>query len=432
MSYEQRPFPGGSTFMMRRILVITDLGHASPRIPGIVKHLPKYGWEATIITPSMSDKQKRLFLLQDERELLLRETTGFAMAYQDPEQSTPWRTFIRRVLKKLGLLQYIAYPDEHRRWVRHAERSAQQALMQSGFDVVLSSSSPVTAHMIARRISTLYGLPWVADLRDLWTQNHNYPFSRIRKFFEARLERISLSKAHALITVTPQWQRTLEAIYGNKVSWLPNGYNPACPRPLPAQEEERFLISYMGHVYAGKQDIAGFLDAFNDWIMQNRIAQGKAVFRYFGRSSQLVERLATRWPTLFKTHVEVHLEIPRSVSQEVQKQSDLLLLLNWCDPEEKGVAPTKLYEYLGTGVQILATGGFGGDYVEQVLITTRAGEYCRSKEEIIRALSKRYAVFEEKGHTTTVKLSEEVKHFSYPRISARLADLLERVAASGT
>ena len=68
----------------------------------------------------------------------------------------------------------------------------------------------------------------------------------------------------------------------------------------------------------------------------------------------------------------------------------MLLLLNWEDTEEKGVAPTKMHEYLATSSPILASGGFGGDYVESLLSETKEGTYCRTKPEVLQHVNSYY------------------------------------------
>ena len=38
-------------------------------------------------------------------------------------------------------------------------------------DVLYSTSSPVSAHLVALLVSRATGIPWVADFRDAWTKN---------------------------------------------------------------------------------------------------------------------------------------------------------------------------------------------------------------------------------------------------------------------
>jgi hypothetical protein len=73
--------------------------------------------------------------------------------------------------------------------------------------------------------------------------------------------------------------------------------------------------------------------------------------------------------------------VDRDRAHQLQRDSDLLLVLNWDDPKQKGVESTKLFEYLGAGVPILSTGGFGGDAIERILKETSTGFYARDQLE---------------------------------------------------
>ena len=57
---------------------------------------------------------------------------------------------------------------------------------------------PTTSHIIAKELVKRKKIPWIADFRDLWTQNHYYTYSGIRHFFEKRLELDTVSSANAL------------------------------------------------------------------------------------------------------------------------------------------------------------------------------------------------------------------------------------------
>ena len=76
-----------------------------------------------------------------------------------------------------------------------------------------------------------------------------------------------------------------------------------------------------------------------------------------------------------------HGVIPRKEILEKQRQSQLLLLLDWNDPKELGVCPGKLYEYLAAQRPVLSVGGYNG-VVKDLLEETDAGFYCRTETEI--------------------------------------------------
>jgi hypothetical protein len=64
----------------------------------------------------------------------------------------------------------LCFPDEAWSWLlefRVIERIARSERP----DIILSTSQPNTCHIIAARLAARHGVPWAADLRDLWSQN---------------------------------------------------------------------------------------------------------------------------------------------------------------------------------------------------------------------------------------------------------------------
>jgi glycosyltransferase involved in cell wall biosynthesis len=219
-------------------------------------------------------------------------------------------------------------------------------------------------------------------------------------------------------------QRILEQDYGPKISWIPNGYFPRKKTHGRKHQSSRFTISYTGQIYDKRQDIGSFLDALNTLVLEQKADRSRLVFRYYGSSGSIVLRHRYKWPDLFSTNVEINDQVPLEESYRLQDGSDMLLLLNWNDPLEKGIATTKLNEYLSTGVPILATGGFSGDYVEYILKLTGAGYYCPTKEQIVLRLAKAYREYIEKGYVSMDREISNTRDFCYDHLAQKLAMVL--------
>lgn len=69
---------------------------------------------------------------------------------------------------------------------------------------------------------------------------------------------------------------------------------------------------------------------------------------------QLARRLAAQYA--LQSIVQVHDSIPYKEALRAQREADVLLLLLWNDPREKGIYTGKLFEYIGAGRPILAIG----------------------------------------------------------------------------
>ncbi len=423
---------------MKKVLLIANLGHASPRIPGIAKYLSHFGWKATILTPKMSSKQKELFLSDHGEGLHIVETEGYALHYgyhpaaTQPERAPSFLIRFKRVvsrrLKKI-VSEIKNYPDSEIAWKKHAVKKAEVLIKENSYATLLSSSSPITCHLIAKEIKKRYSIPWVADLRDLWTQNHNYPFSRIRKVIERKLELNTISSADELVTVSPQLAQQLEALHSRKkVYVITNGFDHYAQGN--AERPEKFTLVYTGQIYPGKQNCYITLQAINELIEEKIIPNDAVEFHYFGPTKEMIKEEIARQGSseLCEKYCKLYDPISRTESLKKQLASQLLILFNWEDKTEKGIATTKFYEYLGTGRPIIATGGYGGDFLESLLQKTDAGNYCRSVKEIKECLVSYYSEYTENGYVAGKGNKEAISAFSYKRIAGKLAEIFNRVS----
>jgi hypothetical protein len=103
------------------------------------------------------------------------------------------------------LLDTLAVPDMQVTWLPFAIAKGFQIIRSEKVDVIFSTSSPETAHLVAYGLSKLTGKPWVADFRDGWLFE---PLKKIlrrlnwRQRIEQRMEQLVVAQAHAVTTVS--------------------------------------------------------------------------------------------------------------------------------------------------------------------------------------------------------------------------------------
>ena len=73
-------------------------------------------------------------------------------------------------------------------------------------------------------------------------------------------------------------------------------------------------------------------------------------------------------------YVNLNQIIPRGEVIKKQRESQILLLLNWNDPKETGIYTGKIFEYLAAGRTILSIGAVSG-VVGELLEQTKAGVF---------------------------------------------------------
>ncbi len=434
---------------MKKVLIITNLFHSSPRIPGLSKYLPEFGWEPVVLaTPLGENPEARLGPPND----FTKRVRTIEVPYKDPipflkrlggfgseegsrvqlekrfgkERGGIVKPILRKLIIWAGAI--IAYPDEMRWWRTPAVRTASAMLRKEHFDAILTSSSPVTSHRIAKELVRRFRLPWAADMRDLWTQNHNYLHPAIRKFFETRLEMRTLSAADAFTTVSEPLVAHLKSRYpGTPATSIPNGFDPEKVNEPPIATSKEFSISYTGTIYPEKQDHAKILDALRELIMEDAIDPSRTKLRFYGVPQPWL-RTAAEARGLGSV-VEQPGMRSRTEIGNIQKWSQVLLVFAWEDPKETGVLPTKLYEYFAARRPILVTGGTTGERFREMLDEAKAGSHPMTVQEIKKVLLAYYEEYVRTGSVSYRGDARAMDRYSYRSMANEFAKVLDGVVA---
>jgi len=415
---------------VNKVLIVVNLGDASPRIPGLAKYLAEFGWESFILTPPMEEK-----FSSPPSGFKVVETIGYKRtdvryyARDHFESRKPYRKikpFLKFFYRRFSEIRH--YPDRQKDWVPFALKSARDLLASQTIDALLTSSPPAIAHIVARQLKEEHRIPWVADFRDLWTQNHNYPYSRFRKFFEKKLELKTLSTADALVAVSKPMADKLTMLHGEKqVFTITNGFDPEKMGATEVDLTLKFTITYTGQIYK-KQNTEKLLVALRDLISEGTLDRNDVEVRIFGPANEELKKQAERFG--LAGVVVQYGTVSREVCFQRQKESQLLWQITWEDPVEKGAYSGKIFEYLGAHRNILATGGFGGDVVEELIKETNSGFYCSNVEDVKTALRKLYSEYKAKGFVLYHGDLEKIDKYSYREMAKRFADILEDLKCS--
>lgn len=131
----------------------------------------------------------------------------------------------------------------------------------------------------------------IADFPDLWSQNHNYGYSPLRRMVDRRLEVKTLSKADALITVSELWAEKLGILHkGKPVYTITHGFDPAEVNILLAKLTAKFTITYTGSVYAREQNPSNLFAAIRDLISDGTMNPNDIPFRFYGTGEIWLDR----------------------------------------------------------------------------------------------------------------------------------------------
>ena len=271
------------------------------------------------------------------------------------------------ILKRL--VRGVAYiPDPRGGWIPFAVREGSRLIRDSRPDVLIASSGPASSLIVAAVLGRRFGIPWVADLRDLWVDNHDYPLPEWRRPWDRALEGRVLRSAAGLVTVSEPLASRLTR-FGRPVEIVLNGYDdedyPRVTVAQPSNTSEVLRIVYTGTIYRQQSPAPLFeaVRALKESSRRIRIA-------FFGSPPDAIMPAAAQ--SGVTELIEIHPAVPRAVALKEQQSADVLLHLLWNDTSQPGVYGAKIFEYLRAGRPVLAVGSTA-NVSARLVIERRAG-----------------------------------------------------------
>lgn len=352
---------------MKKVLLISTqypTPGAGTRTAGLVKYLPTFGWEVTMITPSMPR------LIKAGRNVVETPAGDYISAIKARLGVRPGESVTQRMGAPggpnadpaatasvvLALKSVLAYPDERRGWIRPAIRAANELFPSatSRPTALLSTSPAVSGHVVADRLARHWRTPWVADLRDLWTGNPYHRQIRLRELLDARLERRTLDRAQSLSTVSEELAAALNRRHGSEVAVITNGFDPDELRPDTSSTNAIFTITHTGGMYGGKRDPSALLLAMRQMIDVGELNEHAVQVNFFGPREVWLDGMIRKMRLDACVRQNDYVNPKQAIA--AQRASHLLLLLTWDDPADRGTCPVKLFEYMAARRPILALG----------------------------------------------------------------------------
>jgi glycosyltransferase involved in cell wall biosynthesis len=410
------------------------------------KYLGEFGWEPTVLTPSDGPSQIRC----PEDDGLLQGVRVVKTGYTDvvnrvrdftrlPKRGPSLRRDHARTASSSAggargwLREMLSIPDEHVGWYRHAVREGTRVALEERFDCLYSSSPPETSHLIARALKDRLGIPWVADVRDPWSGYHHTRAPRLKALLQKRLDRRTLSKVNAMITVSWSFASAFERIYGKRVRVITNGFDGedfAGAPQTPQSPHEKFTLLYTGKIHRRYQNPEPLFAALKELIEEGK-AQQKRVqvhFNTFGQNQPDFDAMKKAYG--LDSVVQVFGPVGYRECMRKLMDADVLLLVDWDGEDEisRGVVPAKVFDYMGARRPILVITGRGESDLSRIVSETGCGTLCRDKDGIKAALERYYREFIQRGGTRWDGADERMAHFTRRALTSKLAEVLNEAS----
>ena len=320
-----------------------------------VQHLPSLGWQPLVLSA-----HPRAF-----------EATSADLLREVPPDTVVERPFALDTSRHLAIAGrypgFLALPDRWSTWALGAVPAGLLMIRKYRPDVIWSTYPVATAHLIARRLHRLSGIPWIADFRDPMVQD-GYPADPAAWRAFQRVEQGAMRDAAKLVFVTPGAKDMYRARYpamperGFEV--IENGYDE---ESFTAAEKDVdtaplnpgcFTLLHSGIVYPAERDPRALFEALGRMRAAGvaRVEQLRLRFRS-PVHAELLSKLATETRT--EELVEILPAIPYRDALQEMLRADGLLVMQGANCNEQ--IPAKVYEYLRARRPILGLADPQGD-----------------------------------------------------------------------
>ncbi|MBD3402220.1 hypothetical protein GF420_04945 [candidate division GN15 bacterium] len=339
--------------MSKRALVICyyfpPLGLGGVGRPlNLFKYLPQYGYECHVLTV------KPVAYRAYEPELLhgLNTQHVFRSGSYDPQRMLYLmgiRTVSHGMIKKGKAVSDKYFPDSKIGWARPATRLGKKLIKKHDYDVIISTSPPISTHQVALDLIDKFSIPWIADFRDFWTmyriEDSYTEEDNIRKGKEL-LARIR-DNCTVITGVNPA---IIDYIGEGEV--IPNGYDRERAENWQAPpDSSQFMIGIPGNLNEERviEPLLRTLEALQeespDTAERIRLVQVGQVDR------EWFEALLREHG--FETRCEIHGLQKRDDTIEIFSRCHLFYIGLTAD-KEQGILPQRLFDLAVSGRPILA------------------------------------------------------------------------------
>jgi glycosyltransferase involved in cell wall biosynthesis len=326
------------------------------------KFLPEFGVDVHVLTPEDS----KWFARDDQLlEAIPPATTVHRCRFLGPRSSFRSDALRGRSrLGRLGVEARYAYqrgllPDKAAPWMATALPAGIGIVRREGIDVVMSSSPPSSAHLVAEAIATATRRPLVTDFRDSWLDNPHRRYEkagvRAKRAVIARMAGSVGRRSSALVAATGSIAQELGRLHpsaAHKTTVIENGADFDDFEGLPRTRNERFTIVHAGSFF-GHRTPTTFMLALQRLLERRPDLRGRVLVRFIGELRAEHREYGGRLGIGDAWREEGFLPYAESVA--AQRAADALLLLI---PDAGGrgnaVLSGKVFEYVASRRPVLA------------------------------------------------------------------------------
>jgi len=431
---------------MRKVLIIAYYwppsgGGGVQRWLKFVKYLPQFGWEPIVYVPENPEYPSIDYsLLNDvspDLKVIKRpifEPYNFYKRFIGLKKSERLNTGFLSERKKPRKSENIAIwirgnffiPDARKFWVGPSIKYLSNYLKNNPVDAVVSTGPPHSMHLIALGLKKKFGLKWIADFRDPWTNIDFFDKLMLTSFankLHHRKERQVIKNADILTTVSWKWAEDFKEMGAKHVEVITNGFDADDFNSLEKPLSKKFELCHLGSMNKDRNPNV-LWESLSEIAKENEAFKNDLKITLIGPTDHRVV------DDLKKLNLSNQLEyvnyLPHNESLKTASRATILLLPLNDTLNVEGRIPGKIFEYLALEKPILCIGPINGDSAK-IIRETNSGQTIgfSDKKNMVDLLLKYYSEFK-KDNKINLK-SNHINTYSREELTKKMVSALNAI-----
>lgn len=343
-------------------------------------------------------------------------------------QHAPLRTKVREFIRTAEAYYYC--PDFAKPWIRPAVQMTSQMCVQNHPMALWATIGPVSAGVVAQRVSCRTGIPYVLDFRDPW-ELYYYESEMQRPKGVTRSAQRTLytlfEGARSVVFLFPRmaecyWQAYKGALDPAKIHIIPNGYEGAIEE-FRVPNADRCTILYAGTLSSYRYDT--LLQAIKILKIRYPTVAGQLRMSFVGDGMGALARMAEALGISDIVHTSP--PVPYDEVKRLNETAHAFLILGR-SPDRKGhelVAGAKLFGYFKARKPIVAI--VPQDETREILSTVEVETIAHSHSvpDIVQVLWRMHAGWAEGNLAALLPNVHACRRFGSEPQTAALTRALE-------
>lgn len=263
-------------------------------------------------------------------------------------------------------------PDARKNWVKPSVKYLKHIIEKESINTIITTGPPHSVHLIGLQLKESLGVKWISDFRDPWTSIGYHKKLRLTsrsKKKHKHLEQLVLNSADSIIVTSSTTKKEFKAITKKPISVITNGFDSDYKGD--ASLASQFTISHIGSLLTGRNP-ENLWEVLSELVNEDVLFADSFKLQLAGAVSEDV--LNSIYDNGLKEYVKLIGYISHDEAVELQKTSQVLLLVEIDSNDTIGILPGKLYEYMAAKRPILGLGP--KDWEASTLIQETNTGYC--------------------------------------------------------